>query len=91
MKGAGFYRVVEPSPLCCTLSALVCTVKWLMILVLADSCGGELDAQFLAFLAAAFCLELAVFGGQVVTSRSVICAATRTATAIAASIQNCGG
>ena len=34
-----------------------------MILVLADSCGGELDAQFLAFLAAAFCLELAVLGG----------------------------
>ena len=62
-KGAGFYRVVEPSPLCCALSALVCTVKRLMILVLADSCGGELDAQFLAFLAAAFCLELAVFGG----------------------------
>ena len=33
------------------------------MLVVADACGGELDAQVLAFLAAAFCLELAVFGG----------------------------
>ena len=33
------------------------------------------DTQFLAFLAAAFCLGLRYLVGQVVTSRSVICAA----------------